>query len=197
MATPPTKSRKTNHGTCALVMAGFPSACIAAAICAFSTMPNITKSITFNTRPATRPPISTFCMLIFPIEHPLEREDSIEPGQPAAATLGNRTRVVKSQHVQDRDQSPHAVRNGGHATGHNPFSSIDYQVEVVGAGRKAQRRLPDVVAEGVQGRGRPGIPVARDRDRPRRRHPEADDDGVAPPPPPPRGPGPLLQGPVA
>src|SRR5437016_9231604 len=175
MATPPTKSRKTNHGTCALVMAGLPSACIAAAICAFSTMPNITKSITFNTRPATRPPISTFCMLIFPIEHPLEREDVIEPGPPAAATLGNRTTIVKSQHVQDRDQPTHPVRNRRDPTRDNPFSAIDYQVEVVGARPQAQCPLPDVVAQRAQRRGRPGIPAARNRHRPRRRHPKTHD----------------------
>src|SRR5439155_2407567 len=122
MATPPTKSRKTNHGTCALVMAGLPSACIAAAICAFSTMPNITKSITFNTRPATRPPITTFCMLTFPIEHPLEQEDTIEPGQPAPATLGNRPPTVKSHHVQAPDQPTHPARNRRDPPRDNPSS---------------------------------------------------------------------------
>src|SRR5882762_5846023 len=160
-------------------MGGLPTACIAAAICAFSTTPYRTVSMTLSTTPAIRPPISTFCMLILPTVAPLERGDSVERSTTAAATVGNWTAVVKSQHVQDREQASHAVGNDGHAGGHNPFTAIDYQVEVVGAGRELQRRFPDIVPEPAQRRLRPRVPVACNRDGVGGGHPEAHDDGVA------------------
>src|SRR5882762_372534 len=160
-------------------MGGLPTACIAAAICAFSTTPYRTVSMTLSTTPAIRPPIRTFCMLILPIVAPLERGDSVERITTAAATVGNRTAVVKSQHVQDREQAPHAIGNDGHTGGHNPFAAIDYQVEVVGAGRQLQRRFPDVISESAQRRGSPAVPVAGNGDRVRDGHAEAHHDGVA------------------
>src|SRR5436309_3102686 len=177
---PATKSRNTNHGTCALVMAGLPSACIAAAICALKTMPNTTKSTTFRTTPAIRPPISTFCMLIFPIVVPPPKErKASDRSTPAAATVGSSTGIVKSQHVQHRQQPPHAIGNDGHTVRHNPFVPIDYQIEVVRPGRQLQRRFPDVVAESAQRRLSPAVPAARNRDGVRSGHSEAHDGAVA------------------
>src|SRR5467141_1690365 len=161
-------------------MGGLPTACIAAAICAFSTTPYRTVSMTFSTTPAIRPPISTFCMLILPIVAPPPSERTAsERSTPAAATVGNWTVIVKSQHVQDRQQPSHAVGNDGHTRGHNPFVAIDYQVEVVRAGRQLQRRLPDVISESAQRRGSPAVPVAGNDDRVRDGHAEAHHDGVA------------------
>src|SRR5882672_11204312 len=160
-------------------MGGLPTACIAAAICAFSSTPYSTVSMTFSTTPAIRPPISTFCMLILPMVAPLERGDSVERSTTAAATVGNWTAVVKSKHVQDRQQPPHAVRNHGDTRRHNPFVAIHYQVEVVGAGRQLQRPFPDVISESAQRRGSPAVPVAGNGDGVRDGHAEAHHDGVA------------------
>src|SRR5712691_1613169 len=137
-----------------------------------------TKSTATRTTPAISPPVRTFCMLIFPIEHPPSERTASNRSQPAAATVGTWRGIVKSQHVQDGNQTSHAIRNRGHATRHNPFRVIDYEVEVIGARLKEQRRFPDVLAQSAQRRGRPLIPVAGDGHRPGRAHPKPHDDRV-------------------
>src|SRR5207249_8577508 len=73
---PDTKSSATHNGTALSIAPGaLPSACIAAAMSAFSHTPYVSQSTMFSTTPASSPPSTTRPQLILPIAHLEEGED--------------------------------------------------------------------------------------------------------------------------
>src|SRR3989454_2584899 len=75
---PDTKSSATHNGTALSIAPGaLPSACIAAAMSAFSHTPYVSQSTMFSTTPASSPPSTTRPQLILPIAHLEEGEDPL------------------------------------------------------------------------------------------------------------------------
>src|SRR5213080_2130944 len=72
---PDTKSSATHNGIAlSIALGALPSACIAAAMSAFSHTPYVSQSTMFSTTPASSPPRTTRPQLILPIAHLEEGE---------------------------------------------------------------------------------------------------------------------------
>src|SRR5216117_41131 len=101
---PDTKSSATHNGIALSSAPGcLPSACIAAAMSAFSHTPYVSQSTMFSTTPASSPPSTTRPQLILPIVHlaegdrcPARRPDTTSPCNPRQAIPPARLRVCAS-----------------------------------------------------------------------------------------------------